>query len=214
MSAPPFDAISISLADLWPLDRPLGFEENPQHLFRRPIDADQHPDARALADHGGRQPRQVAEEGGRHHQGRRRHRRDRDRQGDDGGRGGRRGHGSARSSCRGGAGRAGQPADRRPARGGRGRERDEGYIGRRARARRKEGRAGSGACCRAQGGSEGCRRSGSEACGTPRRRWLPQRRPRPMAAAGGSSPRRWPSVSPGRAASTLPRSGGPARMAA
>jgi Uma2 family endonuclease len=33
VSAPPFDAISISLADLWPLDRPLGFEENPQHLF-------------------------------------------------------------------------------------------------------------------------------------------------------------------------------------
>jgi Uma2 family endonuclease len=33
VSAPPFDAISISLADLWPLDRPLGFEESPQHLF-------------------------------------------------------------------------------------------------------------------------------------------------------------------------------------
>lgn len=33
VSAPPFDAISISLADLWPLDRPLGFEEDPQHLF-------------------------------------------------------------------------------------------------------------------------------------------------------------------------------------
>jgi Uma2 family endonuclease len=33
VSAPPFDAISISLADLWPLDPPLGFGEDPQHLF-------------------------------------------------------------------------------------------------------------------------------------------------------------------------------------
>ena len=33
VSAPPFEAISISLADLWPLDRPLGFEESPQHLM-------------------------------------------------------------------------------------------------------------------------------------------------------------------------------------
>jgi Uma2 family endonuclease len=32
-SIPPFDAITISLADLWPLDRPLGFQESPQHLF-------------------------------------------------------------------------------------------------------------------------------------------------------------------------------------
>jgi Uma2 family endonuclease len=31
--APPFEAVSISLADLWPLDRLLGLEENPQHLF-------------------------------------------------------------------------------------------------------------------------------------------------------------------------------------
>lgn len=31
--APPFDAISFSLADLWPLDRPLGFNESPQALF-------------------------------------------------------------------------------------------------------------------------------------------------------------------------------------
>jgi Uma2 family endonuclease len=31
--APPFDAVSISLADLWPLDPPLGFAESPQHLF-------------------------------------------------------------------------------------------------------------------------------------------------------------------------------------
>lgn len=31
--AAPFDAVAISLADLWPLDRPLGFEESPQHLY-------------------------------------------------------------------------------------------------------------------------------------------------------------------------------------
>jgi Uma2 family endonuclease len=31
--APPFDAIAFSLADLWPLDPPLGFNEDPQHLF-------------------------------------------------------------------------------------------------------------------------------------------------------------------------------------
>ncbi len=31
--APPFEAVSFSLADLWPLDRPLGFNEDPQHLF-------------------------------------------------------------------------------------------------------------------------------------------------------------------------------------
>lgn len=33
LSAPPFDAISFSLADLWPFDRPLGFNEDPQHLY-------------------------------------------------------------------------------------------------------------------------------------------------------------------------------------
>jgi Uma2 family endonuclease len=31
--ARPFDRIAISLADLWPLDRPLGFAENPQALY-------------------------------------------------------------------------------------------------------------------------------------------------------------------------------------
>ena len=31
--AAPFDAISFSLADLWPLDRPLGFNESPQAIF-------------------------------------------------------------------------------------------------------------------------------------------------------------------------------------
>jgi Uma2 family endonuclease len=31
--APPFDAISFSLADLWPLDKPLGFHESPQALY-------------------------------------------------------------------------------------------------------------------------------------------------------------------------------------
>jgi Uma2 family endonuclease len=29
----PFEAISFSLADLWPLDKPLGFNENPQALY-------------------------------------------------------------------------------------------------------------------------------------------------------------------------------------
>jgi Uma2 family endonuclease len=31
--AAPFDAISFSLADLWPLDRPLGLDESPQALY-------------------------------------------------------------------------------------------------------------------------------------------------------------------------------------
>lgn len=31
--APPFDAISFSLADLWPLDPPLGFNEDPTPLY-------------------------------------------------------------------------------------------------------------------------------------------------------------------------------------
>jgi Uma2 family endonuclease len=31
--AAPFDAISFSLADLWPLDKPLGFNESPQALY-------------------------------------------------------------------------------------------------------------------------------------------------------------------------------------
>lgn len=33
VSAAPFNAISFNLADLWPLDRPLGFDENPQALY-------------------------------------------------------------------------------------------------------------------------------------------------------------------------------------
>jgi len=33
VQAPPFDAISFSLADLWPLDKPLGFEESPHALY-------------------------------------------------------------------------------------------------------------------------------------------------------------------------------------
>ena len=51
--------------------------------------ADRAPDARAVADHDRGQPREMAQEGRRRGQGRRRHRRDRDRQGDDGVRGGR-----------------------------------------------------------------------------------------------------------------------------
>jgi Uma2 family endonuclease len=31
--APPFDAISFSLADLWPLDPPLGFNEDPTPYY-------------------------------------------------------------------------------------------------------------------------------------------------------------------------------------
>jgi Uma2 family endonuclease len=31
--AAPFDAIAASLADLWPLDKPLGFDEDPQALY-------------------------------------------------------------------------------------------------------------------------------------------------------------------------------------
>jgi Uma2 family endonuclease len=31
--AAPFDAIAFSLADLWPLDKPLGFDEDPQALY-------------------------------------------------------------------------------------------------------------------------------------------------------------------------------------
>ena len=76
------------------------------------VHADRSPDARALADHGAGQPCQMAQERGRHGQVRRRHRRDRDRQGDHGGRGGRRRH--ARQDP--GAGRdqrrRGQHADR------------------------------------------------------------------------------------------------------
>ena len=33
VAAAPFDAISFSLADLWPLDRPLGLNEDPQALY-------------------------------------------------------------------------------------------------------------------------------------------------------------------------------------
>jgi Uma2 family endonuclease len=33
VSAPPFDAISFALTDLWPLDKPLGFNESPQPLY-------------------------------------------------------------------------------------------------------------------------------------------------------------------------------------
>ena len=60
-------------------------------------DVDRDPDARAVAHDGGGQARQVAGEGRRHGQVRRHPRRDRDRQGDDGVRGGRRRHASARS---------------------------------------------------------------------------------------------------------------------
>jgi hypothetical protein len=62
-------------------------------------DAHPNPHARAVAHHGGGQARQMAGEGRRHGEVRRHPRRDRDRQGDDGIRGGRRRHASARSWC-------------------------------------------------------------------------------------------------------------------
>lgn len=33
LRAAPFEAVSFSLANLWPLDRPLGLNEDPQHLY-------------------------------------------------------------------------------------------------------------------------------------------------------------------------------------
>ena len=70
--------------------------------------ANQHPDARAVADDGKGQPCQVAQERGRQGQVRRRDRRNRDRQGDHGGRGGRRRHHREDRGARGHPGRAGQ----------------------------------------------------------------------------------------------------------
>ena len=63
----------------------------------RATDGDRTQDARAFPDDGGGHARQVAGEGRRHGRVRRHPRRDRDRQGDDGVRGGRRGHDRARS---------------------------------------------------------------------------------------------------------------------
>ncbi len=123
--------------------------------------ADRGIDARPVADDGEGQSCQVAQEGGRHRQIRRRHRRDRDRQSHHGSRGGRRGH--ARQDP--GAGRhrrrRGQYADRHDPRpkartpqrsrtaSGAGRKQPAkaeqpraAGKGRRIRAARREGRAG------------------------------------------------------------------------
>ena len=113
-------------------------------------------------------------------QGRRRDRRDRDRQGDDGGRGGRRRHARQDPRARGHRRREGQRADRGPAGGGR----DAVPARRRRRGRRQRREAGA--------------RRRSRASAAPRRRPPQRRPPRAAAAAGGrrraasaSSPRRW-----------------------
>ena len=85
-------------------------------------DAHQHPHAGAVAHHGEGQPGALAEEGGRQDQVGRRHCRDRDRQGDHGIRGGRRGHARQDRGAGGHAGRRGQFGDRGARRRGRGRE--------------------------------------------------------------------------------------------
>ena len=79
---------------------------------KRNADADRSAHAGAVADDGEGQPRQVAEEGRRQRQVGRCHRRDRDRQGDDGGRGGRRRHAGQDPGARRHRRRRGEYADR------------------------------------------------------------------------------------------------------
>ena len=122
--------------------------------------ADSSSHARALPDHGEGQSCQVAQEGGRHRQVRRRHRRNRDRQGDHGGGSGRRGHAGQDS----GAGRhqrcRGQYADRHDPRRGRGPSRAQG---RRAGAGRRRGNpAGAAAKGRGIRAARGEGRAGKE----------------------------------------------------
>ena len=95
-------------------------------------------DARAVADHGEGQPRQMAEEGRRDDQVRRRHRRDRDRQGDDGSRGDRRGHARQDPDPRRHRRRRGQHADRDHPRRRRGQCRAQVGKARRAPARQQK----------------------------------------------------------------------------
>ena len=83
----------------------------------------EHPDAGALAHDGRGHAGQVAEEGGRYRPARRRDRRDRDRQGDHGGRGDRRGIARPHPGSRGDRERQGQHADRDAQRRRRGRRR-------------------------------------------------------------------------------------------
>ena len=98
--------------------------------------AHQHPHARAVAHHGEGQPGALAQEGGRQDQVGRRHRRDRDRQGDHGIRGGRRGHAGQDRGAGRHAGRGGECGDRGAGRRGRGRE--GGGCGREEPRRRTE----------------------------------------------------------------------------
>src|SRR5215475_6162494 len=103
--------------------------------------AGQYPDARAVADHGEGQPHEVVQEGGRQGQARRRHRRDRDRQGNDGIRGDRRGHACQDRGAGGHAGRAGPGAHRRAGGGGGGCESGSGRRRQSSAARGTRGEA-------------------------------------------------------------------------
>ena len=106
-------------------------------------DAHQHPHARAVAHHGEGQPRALAQEGRRQDQVGRRHRRDRDRQGDDGIRGGRRRHSRQDRGAGRHAGRRGECGDRSD--GGRGRGREGGGSAPKAEAQRRSAEeSGSG----------------------------------------------------------------------
>ena len=92
-------------------------------LHRHPglIDVHRNPHARAFADHGGGQARQMARQGGRRSQFRRHPRRNRNRQGDDGIRSGRRRPHRQTARSRRYRRREGQSADRNTRRRGRGR---------------------------------------------------------------------------------------------
>ena len=151
------------------------------------------------------QPRQVAEEGGRQGQVRRRHRRDRDRQGDDGGRGRRRGHARPRSSCRRHRGRAGQPADRAACRRRRGQgrapaarqpprlpRRGQGRSPQPAAAARAAAGGGRGSRARAAGRSgaaaDGERTAGERVFASPLARRIAKEAGIDLAALHGSGP--------------------------
>ena len=108
---------------------------------KRPNNAGRSTDARAVAHDGEGQPRQVGEERGRQGQGRRRDRRDRDRQGDDGGRGGRRRHARQDSGAGRHRRRRGEHADRRDPERRRGRRRHQGGGSAAPRSRRPPSRA-------------------------------------------------------------------------
>ena len=106
--------------------------------------ADRDPHAGVVADHDRRQPCQVVEEGRRSGGPRRRHRRDRDRQGDHGGRGDRGGDARQDPGRRRHRGRGGQRADRAASGRRRGRRRARGLqaVGRQDAAGRSRAEAG------------------------------------------------------------------------